>query len=89
MRLTVRGNDLFEGGNPVTRVDEQGQKSRMKLWQDSRNVTLTLRYSFGGYKEKKGKRGRHFTFGDGDLICLLSKYRDESTDGGNVGRYSK
>ena len=55
MRLTVRGNDLFEGGNPVTRVDEQGQKSRMKLWQDSRNVTLTLRYSFGGYKEKKAK----------------------------------
>lgn len=46
MRLTVRGNDLFEGGNPVTHVDEQGQKSRMKLWQDSRNVTLTLRYSF-------------------------------------------
>ena len=55
MRLTVRGNDLFEGGNPVTHVDEQGQKSRMKLWQDSRNVTLTLRYSFGGYKEKKAK----------------------------------
>ena len=55
MRLTVRGNDLFEGGNPVTRVDEQGQKSRKKLWQDSRNVTLTLRYSFGGYKEKKAK----------------------------------
>ena len=48
MRLTVRGNDLFEGGNPVTRVDEQGQKSRMKLWQDRR-------YSFGGYKEKKAK----------------------------------
>lgn len=55
MRLTVRGNDLFEGANPVTHVDEQGQKSRMKLWQDSRNVTLTLRYSFGGYKEKKAK----------------------------------
>ena len=55
MRLTVRGNDLFEGGNPVTHVDEQGQKSRMKLWQDSRNVTLTLRYSFGGYKAKKAK----------------------------------
>ena len=55
MRLTVRGNDLFEGANPVTYVDEQGQKSRMKLWMDSRNVTLTLRYSFGGYKEKKAK----------------------------------
>ena len=55
MRLTVRGNDLFEGANPVTHVDELGQKSRMKLWMDSRNVTLTLRYSFGGYKEKKAK----------------------------------
>lgn len=65
MRLTVRGNDLFEGGNPVTHVDEQGQKSRMKLWQDSRNVTFTLRYSFGGYKEKKAKEVDTSRFGTG------------------------
>lgn len=65
MRLTVRGNDLFEGGNPVTHIDEQGQKSRMKLWQDSRNVTLTLRYSFGGYKEKKSKEVDTSRFGTG------------------------
>lgn len=65
MRLTVRANDLFEGSNPVTHVDEQGQKSRMKLWQDSRNVTFTLRYSFGGYKEKKMKGVDTSRFGTG------------------------
>lgn len=65
MRLTVRGSDLFEGGNPVTHIDEQGQKSRMKLWQDSRNVTFTLRYSFGGYKEKKSKEVDTSRFGTG------------------------
>ena len=53
LRMTVRGEDLFGGRSPVTHVDEQGQKSRMKLNQDTRNVTLTVRYTFGGYKEKK------------------------------------
>ena len=27
----------------------------MELFQDIRSVSLTLRYSFGGYKEKKVK----------------------------------
>lgn len=55
LRMTVRGEDLFGGRSPVTHVDEQGQKSRMKLNQDTRNVTLTVRYTFGGYKEKKAR----------------------------------
>lgn len=65
MRLTVRGNDLFEGSSPVTRVDEQGQRSRMKLWQDTRNVTVIFRYSFGGYKEKERKEVDASRFGTG------------------------
>lgn len=65
MRLTLRGEDLFLGRSPVTCIDEQGQKSRMKLFQDSRNVTLTLRCSLGGYKEKKVKAIDTSRFGTG------------------------
>lgn len=54
-RLTLKGSDLLNSQKPLTHIDEQGQKSRMELFQDIRSVSLTLRYSFGGYKEKKVK----------------------------------
>lgn len=55
LRLTLKGSDLLNSQKPLTHIDEQGQKSRMELFQDIRSVSLTLRYSFGGYKEKKVK----------------------------------
>lgn len=55
LRLTLKGSDLLNSQKPLTHIDEQGQKSRMELFQDVRTVSLTLRYSFGGYKEKKVK----------------------------------
>ena len=55
LRLTLKGSDLLNSQKPLTHIDEQRQKSRMELFQDIRSVSLTLRYSFGGYKEKKVK----------------------------------
>ena len=55
LRLTLKGSDLLNSQKPLTHIDEQGQKSRMELFQDIRSISLTLRYSFGGYKEKKVK----------------------------------
>lgn len=55
LRLTLKGNDLLNSQKPLTHIDQQGQKSRMELFQDNRSVLLTIRYSFGGYKEKKVK----------------------------------
>lgn len=55
LRFTLKGSDLLNSHTPVTHIDEQGQKSRMELFQDMRSVSLTVRYSFGGYKEKKVK----------------------------------
>lgn len=55
LRLMLKGSDLLNSQKPLTHIDEQGQKSRMELFQDIRSVSLTLRYSFGGYKEKKVK----------------------------------
>ena len=48
LRLTLKGSDLLNSQKPLTHIDEQGQKSRMELFQDIRSVSLTLRYSFGG-----------------------------------------
>lgn len=55
LRLTLKGTDLLNSQKPLTHIDEQGQKSRMELFQDIRSVSLTIRYSFGSYKEKKVK----------------------------------
>lgn len=55
IRATLKGNDLLDTRRAVTKVDEQGQKSRMKLFQDNRMVTLTVNYTFGGYKSLKAK----------------------------------
>lgn len=55
LRLTLKGTDLLNSQKPFTHIDEQGQHSRMELFQDMREVSLTIRYSFGGYKEKKVK----------------------------------
>lgn len=55
LHLTLKGSDLLNSQKPLTHIDEQGQKSRMELFQDIRSISLTLRYSFGGYKEKKVK----------------------------------
>lgn len=55
LRLTLKGTDLLNSRKPLTHIDEQGQKSRMELFNDIRAVSLTIRYSFGGYKEKKVK----------------------------------
>ena len=55
LHLTLKGSDLLNSQKPLTHIDEQRQKSRMELFQDIRSVSLTLRYSFGGYKEKKVK----------------------------------
>ena len=65
MRVTLKREDLFLGRSPVTHMDEQEQKSRMKLFQNSRNVALTIQYSFGGYKEKKVKEVDTSRFGTG------------------------
>ena len=57
LRFTLKGTDLLNSQKPLTHIDEQGQKSRMELFQDVRSVSLTVRYSFGGFKEKTVKAG--------------------------------
>lgn len=50
--FTLRGEDLLNGRQATTIIHEKGQQSRMKLFTDTRMVSLTVRYSFGQVKKK-------------------------------------
>lgn len=48
--LILRGTDLFDSHAPDLNIDYAGQYSRMGLLSDSRTITLSFIYKFGGYK---------------------------------------
>ena len=52
-KLIVKGEDLFCTSSPHTLIDWEGQRMEQRLDWNNRNVSITLLYKFGGYKEKK------------------------------------
>lgn len=63
LRLTVNGEDLLNGKKLHTSTRIETQNYRQTLYQDTRQVTVSLRYTFGGYKEKKIKKVDTSRFG--------------------------
>lgn len=61
--LTVKGNDLFNQNTPDTRVRYGGQHFDMDDNFDTRSLTVTFVYRFGGYKEQKQKKVDTSRFG--------------------------
>lgn len=53
MKLILKGEDVFRTSVPHTLIDWEGQRMDRRLDWNTRNVSLTLVYKFGGYKEKK------------------------------------
>lgn len=62
--LRLKGFDLFNSFSPdkIT-VRNKGQHLDMNLLQDSRNISLSFSYKFGGYKEKQRKNVDTSRFG--------------------------
>ncbi|MBQ8888963.1 MAG: outer membrane beta-barrel protein, partial [Bacteroidaceae bacterium] len=52
-KLIVTGEDLFRTSSPHTLIDWEGQRMEQRLDWNNRNVSITLLYKFGGYKERK------------------------------------
>lgn len=52
-KLILKGTDLFRTSDPHTVIDWEGQRMEQRLDWDTRKVSLTFVYKFGGYKEKK------------------------------------
>lgn len=61
--LRLKANDLFDSFNPDTRINYKGQNLVMNQRRDSRNVSLSFVYKFGGYKAKEHKQVDTSRFG--------------------------
>lgn len=62
-RLILKADDIFNTRIPVASVDYKGQKSTLKAFQDTRTVSLSFVYRFGGYKETERKEVDTSRFG--------------------------
>ena len=53
--LRLTGNDLFSSAIPNDRVNDRGQRFEINQHADSRFLSLSFTYKFGGYKAKEHK----------------------------------
>lgn len=53
--LRLTGNDLFNSATPNARVNDRGQRFEINQHADSRFLSLSFTYKFGGYKAKEHK----------------------------------
>ena len=53
--LKLKANDLFDSFNPDTKINYKGQHLIMNQRRDSRNISVSFVYKFGGYKAKEHK----------------------------------
>ena len=61
--IRVKGTDLFNSAMPDVKTRYKSQHMDMLLRPDSRTLTVSFRYKFGGYKEKKFKEVDTSRFG--------------------------
>ena len=54
-KLILRATDIFESRLPFVTIDYKGQKGTMDTFQDTRMVSVSFVYRFGGFKEKERK----------------------------------
>lgn len=52
-KITLKGEDIFQTANMTTRLAWGVQRNKTNMNWDNRNITLSLLYKFGGYKEKR------------------------------------
>ncbi|WP_298647835.1 outer membrane beta-barrel protein [uncultured Proteiniphilum sp.] len=62
-RLILKADDIFNTRIPAASVNYKGQKSTLKAFQDTRTVSLSFVYRFGGYKETERKEVDTSRFG--------------------------
>ncbi len=54
-KLILKADDIFNTRTPFASIDYMGQKSTLKAFRDTRSISLSFIYRFGGYKEKDRK----------------------------------
>lgn len=61
--LRLKGTDLFNAWSPDLRMNYANQNLRMDMLKDSRAITLSFSYKFGGYKSRERKNVDTSRFG--------------------------
>ena len=61
--LRLTGNDLFNTATPNAYVNDRGQHFEIKQHADSRYVSMSFTYRFGGFKSKERKKVDTSRFG--------------------------
>lgn len=62
-KLILKADDILNTRIPKATIDYKGQKSTLDTFQDTRTISLSFVYSFGGYKESKRKDVDNSRFG--------------------------
>lgn len=62
-RLILKADDIFNTRTPMASINFKGQKSTLNAFRDTRTVSLSFVYRFGGYKEKERKEVDTSRFG--------------------------
>jgi hypothetical protein len=62
-KLILKADDIFNTRTPVAAIDYREQKSNQVTFRDTRSISLSFVYRFGGYKEKERKEVDTSRFG--------------------------
>ena len=54
-KIIMKATDIFESRLPFVTIDYKGQKGTMDTFQDTRMVSISFVYRFGGFKDKERK----------------------------------
>ncbi len=62
-KLILKADDVFNTRTPVASINYKGQKSTLNAFRDTRAVSLSFIYRFGGFKDKERKEVDTSRFG--------------------------
>ncbi|MDO5665907.1 MAG: TonB-dependent receptor [Bacteroidia bacterium] len=62
-RIILKADDIFNTRTPIASVDYKGQKSSLNAFRDTRTISVSFVYRFGGYKDIRRKEVDTSRFG--------------------------
>ncbi len=62
-RIILKADDIFNTRTPVASIDYKGQKSSLNAFRDTRMISVSFVYRFGGYKDIERKEVDTSRFG--------------------------
>lgn len=52
-KIILKADDMFYTRTPYANIDFKGQKSQLKTVQDTKSISISFIYRFGGYKDRE------------------------------------